>query len=262
MPAWFHVFVLPWCNWMPACLESASVNTSWRRCLRDGQIDVVEANNCCPGSSERATSSNALCIPREQEWHQRVPLLASLSLRHCPTLSVLVKPTVRRWLCVGEAHERQHLAGTGHLQPAEHCRPKNVVVNANAVHAQNWQLGININGCPACAPLSSTGPIETARTLLREHPVAIPLTPPSGFVSAVSLAPIRTDATSSGTFACAREEHAPNNNSVMSLSSRRVFKCSCVHRPGPGEEPRGALLRLVRNVEDHWSLWFKLQHFL
>ena len=81
-----------------------------------------------------------------------------------------------------------------------------------------------------------------------EHPVAIPLTPPSGFVSAVSLAPIRTDATSSGTFACAREEHAPNNNSVVSLSSRRVFKCSYVHPPGPGEELRGALLRLVRYV--------------
>ena len=35
----------------------------------------------------------------------------------------------------------------------------------------------------------------------REHPVAIPLTPPSGFVNAVTLAPIRTDATSSRTFA-------------------------------------------------------------
>ena len=29
---------------------------------------------------------------------------------------------------------------------------------------------------------------------------------------------------------------------------QKSFKCSYVHPPGPGEEPRGALLRLVRNV--------------
>ena len=112
--------------------------------------------------------------------------------------------------------------------------------------------------------LWSTGRVETAHSASntaincfasvratkcrREHPVAIPLTPPSGFANAVSLAPIRTDATSSGTFACAREEHAPNNNSVVSLSSSRVLKCSYVHPPRPGEEPHGALPRLVRNV--------------
>ena len=69
MPAWFHVFVLPWCNWLPACLESASVNTLWRCCTRDGrqsrQMSSRKAHNCSPGSKERATSSNALCIPME-----------------------------------------------------------------------------------------------------------------------------------------------------------------------------------------------------
>ena len=34
----------------------------------------------------------------------------------------------------------------------------------------------------------------------------------------------------------------------MSHSSSTTFKCSYVHPPGPCEDPRGALFKLVRNV--------------
>ena len=55
-----------------------------------------------------------------------------------------------------------------------------------------------------------------------ELPVAIPLTPPSGFVNAVNLAPIRTSAISTGTF----PHHVCNGFSWLKLplDERRVSK--------------------------------------
>ena len=54
--------------------------------------------------------------------------------------------------------------------------------------------------------------------------------------------------TSSGTLPCAIRLQTATNKSVASLSSRRSFKCSYVHPPGPPEKPRGELCRLSKNV--------------
>ena len=143
MPAWFHVFVFPWCNWMPACLQIASVNTLWKCCTRDGR----QADRCrrekhttaSLGSSERATSSNALCIPMENKSGIRgspcSPPSARDTAQRCPSWS---NQQYVDLLCVGEAHERQNLAGTGHLQSLP---TKEWVVNDSAVRAQIVNLG-------------------------------------------------------------------------------------------------------------------------
>ena len=81
-----------------------------------------------------------------------------------------------------------------------------------------------------------------------EEPVATPLTPPSGFASAVNLAPMIAGTTSVGTLDCAKLVQAANNNSIVSLSSGRTLRCSCVHPPRPGEDHLGALFRLVKNM--------------
>ena len=78
---------------------------------------------------------------------------------------------------------------------------------------------------------------------------AMPRTPPSlsGSVSATQRAPIDTLATSAG-LAWTTVQHTSNNNSVVSTSSRRTLKCSYVQPSGPGEDPRAALLKLVKNA--------------
>ena len=86
----------------------------------------------------------------------------------------------------------------------------------------------------------------SCRQTPQRTPVAMPLTPPSGFVRAVILAPIRVSALE--TLACDKLSQADRSNSNVSVSSNIPFKCSYVHPSGPGEDPRGALLRLARNV--------------
>ena len=87
-----------------------------------------------------------------------------------------------------------------------------------------------------------------AKVLRIEEPVAIPLTPPSGFASAVNLADMSAGLTSAGILACATLEQAASKSSIVSHSSSNTFKCSYVHPPGPSEDPRGALFKLVKNV--------------
>ena len=57
----------------------------------------------------------------------------------------------------------------------------------------------------------------------------MPLTPPSFFVNAVSLAEVRALEMLAGTRACGRLVTASNNNSKMSVSSNNTFRCSQVH---------------------------------
>ena len=74
------------------------------------------------------------------------------------------------------------------------------------------------------------------------------LTPPSGLVNAVNLAPISASAISRGTLAWDGLLQADSNNSNVSVLSNIPFKCSYVQPPGPDEDPRGALFRLARNM--------------
>ena len=80
------------------------------------------------------------------------------------------------------------------------------------------------------------------------QPVAMPLIPPSGLDNAAIRALVNASLTSSGTLPCAIRLQTATNKSVASLSSRRSFKCSYVHPPGPPKEPRGELRRLSKNV--------------
>ena len=82
----------------------------------------------------------------------------------------------------------------------------------------------------------------------RVLPVAIPLTPPSSLVNAVNLALIKGAWTSSGMRAWAKLDAASNYMSKMSVSSSMIFRCSYVHPPGPGDEPRLAVCKLFMNV--------------
>ena len=81
-----------------------------------------------------------------------------------------------------------------------------------------------------------------------EDPVAIHLTPPSGFARAVNLADMIAGVTSAGTLACVTLVQAASKSSIVSHSSSNTLGCSHVHPPVPGEDPRRALFKLVRNV--------------
>ena len=85
------------------------------------------------------------------------------------------------------------------------------------------------------------------------QPVAIPLTPPFGFVSAVNRAPINAVPITGGTLPCASRLHVANNSSCESVSSNINFRCSYVQPPGPADDPRGALRKLSKNVFRSWS---------
>ena len=63
------------------------------------------------------------------------------------------------------------------------------------------------------------------------------------FVNAVSLAEVRALEMLAG-----RLVTASNNNSKMSVASSNTFRCSQVHPPGPGDEPRGDVLRLFKKA--------------
>ena len=81
------------------------------------------------------------------------------------------------------------------------------------------------------------------------QPVAMPLTPPFGFNSAVKpCLPISASLISAGTVSCASKLHAATKNSVASLSSNKSFRCSYVHPPSPADDPRGELRKLLMNV--------------
>ena len=117
-----------------------------------------------------------------------------------------------------------------------------LVDNWNGTHS-NWNTLVN---CFARV-------LATKRRT--EEPVAVPLTPPSGFVSAVSLAPMIAGTTSDGTLDCAKL--------VQAASSNRTLKCSYVHPPGPGED-RGTLQTGQKHgsVQVHRDLRLKIQHLL
>ena len=55
---------------------------------------------------------------------------------------------------------------------------------------------------------------------------------------------------------------AANNSSIVSLSSSRTLRCSYVHPPGPGEDPLGALFRLVKYMALSKCTGLKIQHLL
>ena len=64
-------------------------------------------------------------------------------------------------------------------------------------------------------------------------PMAMPLIPPSGFESAVNLAPIEAFLMSTGILPCANLSQADINNSVVSVSSNKILRCSHVNCFGP-----------------------------
>ena len=90
-----------------------------------------------------------------------------------------------------------------------------------------------------------------ATRCLREPPVAMPLTPPSGFVRAVILALNRASTVSLGTLACDKLSQTDRSHSNVSVSSNIPFKCSYVHPPGPGEDSH----RTGTSIDDFLRQW-------
>ena len=99
---------------------------------------------------------------------------------------------------------------------------------------------------------STAGPnwraIVFATKRRNEVPVAIPLTPPSFFCTAVIDANMNDFATSCGVSALAKSSAAETNNSSVSVSSRHTRSISFVHPLGPGELPDGAVRRHFAKV--------------
>ena len=92
-----------------------------------------------------------------------------------------------------------------------------------------------------------------ATSLLKAIPVAIPLTPPSGFCNAVMVATMSTRPTVDGTVPLARSSLAENNKWNNPRSSKQTRSISLVHPPGPGEQPAGASRRHFANAfESNW----------
>ena len=120
----------------------------------------------------------------------------------------------------------------------------------------------------ACGPHSQflwwRGRIEKGRILLwtpswiaspmcgQQGDARWPLTPPFGFNSAVSRAPISASLISAGTLPCASKLDAATKNSVA-LSSSKSFRCSCVHPPGPADGPRGIQLHRTFRFQSRTS---------
>ena len=161
---------------------------------------------------------------------------------------------------VGRATCRQMEATTLHLASLPN-RPKNVIVRSDPVDGEDCDSGVCVSGCEQQRTNAVSACSGRQRVLERRAfgfeflqelfakvlatrrrivlPVAIPLTPPSGLESAVNLAHNMAFLMFAGILPCARMLQADISNSVVSVSSNKIFRCSHVHPPGPGEDRRG-----------------------
>ena len=160
----FRTRVLPWCNLMPATVDSASaklvVQKSYSIWLAH-QVDVVEE------SAQMLTSLDDLDTSSRAPWHQRVTLLPAFCLGDCPPFAGIVVPTVGGGLTVGQPYKRKQRLRLHHPhQPAQHGRPWNVIERSDSIDEWLWDWhpwqhgkGVQHNPCR----LESTKRIGTVR---------------------------------------------------------------------------------------------------
>ncbi len=180
-------------------------------------VDVLHTagltQNCSPGSNVAATSSSAAWMSMENKSGIKgSPCSPPLSLGHCASLTLCIPPTVIGWVaCESRTNGRMTLWHL--LQTLQHCRSEDVVVRPNAVHAQNYdcvtQHVPHTISPSCCGQRILEWCAVLATNLLKEQPVAIPRTPPSGLAI---IAHVRASATSCGTVACAKLETASKSN--------------------------------------------------
>ena len=249
---------------LSSCL-GASGSSNSDQCIRQQDIQLLHLKVRTRGRRHPECAqlfARQQCSRHFQKGHQWVPLLSTLSLRH-KALAHFVGP-----LACGRLPHEWHL--WHRVKSPQHGGPQDVIVGSDAIDGENRQTGVGIGGGPEHVPdavgASSRGQgvlewraflfkcrheLFASALATKRHnvqPVAMPLIPPSGLDNAVIGALVNASLTSSGTFPFAIRLQTATNKSVASLSSRRTFKCSYVHPPGPPEEPQGELRRLSKNV--------------